>query len=303
TVFCAVDPNDKLVTPQGYGPQGAVDINTEWFTYTIRFQNTGTDTAFVVEVIDTLDTDLDPASMEILGASHPLSRIMIDPSRVASFLFDDILLPDSGANEVASHGYVQFRMRPMAGSPHLTEITNSAAIVFDVNPPVITNTVVNTLVDCQLWQPAITAIDTDILEATPGDAYQWYYNGAPLVGDTLPMLFITSIGDYSVLVTSDLGCTAMSEPYTVLTTAIHTLSDLRMTVVPNPLRSNARLLLSAPVTGSMELIDVQGRSLWNEPLTGAREVTIERKGLPTGLYQLRVWGDERVLGLLRIVID
>ena len=39
-VVCSFDPNDKYVTPEGVGPQGAVAPGID-LTYTIRFQNTG----------------------------------------------------------------------------------------------------------------------------------------------------------------------------------------------------------------------------------------------------------------------
>jgi hypothetical protein len=35
------DPNDILVSPAGVGPTGDIPMETEWLTYTIRFQPTG----------------------------------------------------------------------------------------------------------------------------------------------------------------------------------------------------------------------------------------------------------------------
>ena len=66
------DPNDKRVIPAGTGPENRVDPDTP-LRYTIRFQNTGTDTAFYVRVEDQLDPDLDPTTFRMLGASHPFS--------------------------------------------------------------------------------------------------------------------------------------------------------------------------------------------------------------------------------------
>ena len=67
--------------------------------------------------------------------------------RVLKFNFDDIHLPDSNANEVASHGYVIFEIAPMAGLADGTVLENTSEIYFDFNPAVVTNTTVNTLVE------------------------------------------------------------------------------------------------------------------------------------------------------------
>tara|TARA_B110000046_G_scaffold46795_1_gene51887 strand:- start:874 stop:1440 length:567 start_codon:yes stop_codon:yes gene_type:complete len=66
------DPNNKLVTPQGSGAAGNIPPETE-FTYTVNFQNTGSDTAKNVFVIDTLNEHLDIESIQILDSKHPMT--------------------------------------------------------------------------------------------------------------------------------------------------------------------------------------------------------------------------------------
>jgi hypothetical protein len=56
------------------------------------------------------------------------------------------MLPDSNTNEPQSHGYVKFKIKPQANLPVNTSIQNKAAIYFDYNDPVITNTTNNTIV-------------------------------------------------------------------------------------------------------------------------------------------------------------
>ncbi|MEM8585948.1 MAG: hypothetical protein AAGF87_16845, partial [Bacteroidota bacterium] len=65
----AFDPNDKTAVPVGYGPDHFIEPDNS-IDYLIRFQNTGTDTAFNVRLVDTLDTDLDLSTFEVLSASH-----------------------------------------------------------------------------------------------------------------------------------------------------------------------------------------------------------------------------------------
>jgi uncharacterized repeat protein (TIGR01451 family) len=143
-VFCAFDPNDKQVTPEGiFVPHYTLMSDT--LEYQIRFQNTGTDTAFNVVVLDTLDAQLDLNSFEILGSSHSVQTEIKNNGAVA-FRFNNILLPDSNVNEPLSHGYVRYKIRPLSGLPDTTVITNTAHIFFDFNPDVVTNSTLNTLV-------------------------------------------------------------------------------------------------------------------------------------------------------------
>ncbi|MEZ4934935.1 MAG: T9SS type A sorting domain-containing protein [Saprospiraceae bacterium] len=61
------------------------------------------------------------------------------------FIFDEIMLPDSNVNEPASHGFVKFRIKQKRDLPLNTKIFNKAAIYFDYNEPIITNTTLHTI--------------------------------------------------------------------------------------------------------------------------------------------------------------
>ena len=64
------DPNDKIVTPIP-NAQNVVALTEQPFEYTIRFQNTGNDTAFTVVITDTLDKDFDISTFNLLAAPGP----------------------------------------------------------------------------------------------------------------------------------------------------------------------------------------------------------------------------------------
>ncbi|MEO1411282.1 MAG: T9SS type A sorting domain-containing protein [Bacteroidota bacterium] len=134
------DPNDKQVSPAGEGDEGLVYATDTLLGYLIRFQNTGTDTAFTVVIKDTLESDLDLETV-IPGPSSHEYQLSVEDERTLVFTFNDIMLPDSFVNEPASNGWVFFDIRPVASSDYGTVIDNSAAIFFDFNPPIITNTV------------------------------------------------------------------------------------------------------------------------------------------------------------------
>jgi hypothetical protein len=64
------DPNDKNGVPEGVNDQHLIAKNTD-IDYKIRFQNTGTDTAYDVYILDTLSSKLNVASLQMGAASHP----------------------------------------------------------------------------------------------------------------------------------------------------------------------------------------------------------------------------------------
>jgi len=132
------DPNDKKASPVGYGVNHYVEQNTD-LEYHIRFQNTGTAVAFNVEIWDTLSTFLDPSTIIPGASSHPYSWELTGTG-VLVFNFDNIMLPDSNSNEAASHGFVKFRIKQDLMNPLGSIISNTAAIIFDMNVPVLTNT-------------------------------------------------------------------------------------------------------------------------------------------------------------------
>lgn len=139
----AYDPNDKQAQPLGYGTAHYIENNIP-LNYHIRFQNTGTDTAFTVVVIDTIDAALDPASIRMGTSSHPYTWELREHG-ILVVTFDNILLPDSNVNQLASNGFFKFEIEQQANNPVGTIINNRAGIYFDFNPPVITNQVFHTI--------------------------------------------------------------------------------------------------------------------------------------------------------------
>ncbi|MBL0097564.1 MAG: T9SS type A sorting domain-containing protein [Bacteroidetes bacterium] len=138
TITSSMDPNDILVDQDTLFSN--VFPNPPYLEYLIRFQNTGTDTAFTVKILNPLDTfKLDLNTLEFVAASHPLDMRFIYHERNMEFLFNNILLPDSNVNEPASHGFVRYRIKPKSNLQVGDSIKNFAAIYFDFNEPVITN--------------------------------------------------------------------------------------------------------------------------------------------------------------------
>ena len=131
------DPNDKTDNFNGKMLLSEMQKGQP-ITYLIRFQNTGTDTAFTVTIRDTLQAMLMPETFQMLDASHPYILQIKNKSQL-TWTFNDILLPDSNVNERLSHGYILFNIRPNSTLQLNDVIKNSASIYFDYNLPVVTN--------------------------------------------------------------------------------------------------------------------------------------------------------------------
>ena len=131
------DPNDKT---EKHGRKIAIDEFTtnDYLTYTIQFENTGTTSAEFVRIEDELDAQLDLSSVMMISSSHPHNMRKINNKLIWNFY--DINLPPTISDPVLSHGFVQFKVKPVSGFSVGTIIPNTADIYFDYNPAIVTNT-------------------------------------------------------------------------------------------------------------------------------------------------------------------
>ncbi|HLO56171.1 MAG TPA: T9SS type A sorting domain-containing protein [Saprospiraceae bacterium] len=137
------DPNDIIGMPKGYGTKQYIEkeVNVE---YLIRFQNTGTDTAFTVRIKNYIPESLDLATIQMGAASHEYTY-QFNQDRELIITFDDILLVDSTENEAASHGFVKYKILPSSTLIDEDRIENQAKIYFDYNEPITTNEAFHTI--------------------------------------------------------------------------------------------------------------------------------------------------------------
>lgn len=234
------DPNDKQAFPTGFDAPQNIFANTD-LEYMIRFQNTGTDTAFRVVLLDTLSTFLDPATFRPGASSHPY-RYELTENGVLRFTFQPIALPHSSVNEPGSNGFVTFRIAQKRDLPVGTRIENRAGIYFDFNLPVITNTVFHTV-----HAPWLKLVNVD----QPGVA---------------PMLSFSAF--------------------------------------PNPFVEQVTVQLEGEeIPGAvLRLFSTDGRLVQETPFRQNR-LTLDRKGLPAGLYFFAVEARGKVLGSGRLVAE
>jgi uncharacterized repeat protein (TIGR01451 family) len=143
-VVGSYDPNDKICFE---GDTITIDETDEFLTYRVRFQNDGNWFARNIVVTDIIDPKLDMDTFELVGSSHDVKiRSNPDNPRKLEFVFRNINLNWSSQNLAESQGYFIYKIKPNADAVEGSSIENTAAIYFDYNDPIITNTA-TTVVD------------------------------------------------------------------------------------------------------------------------------------------------------------
>lgn len=136
-VVGSYDPNDKMESRGRY-----IDINEfgadDYLYYTIRFENTGTAPALNIRINDVLDHSLDASSIRVVAASHDYEMDRVE--NIVNWKFNQIMLPPVLVDPDGAQGFVHFKVKPLPGFAAGDIIPNTAAIYFDFNPPIITNT-------------------------------------------------------------------------------------------------------------------------------------------------------------------
>lgn len=143
-VVASYDPNFIDVSPKGVGPLGLVSATDTVFDYVIHFQNTGTAAANKIVVKDSIDADFNIESLKP-GYSNHNYIASIDNHNVLTFTFNNINLPDMNNYPIGSIGVVAYSIHAKKNLVAGTQFKSTAAIYFDYNAPVITNTTINTI--------------------------------------------------------------------------------------------------------------------------------------------------------------
>lgn len=278
-ITCSYDPNDKMATPRGEGDLGIIEVD-ETLEYMVRFQNTGNAEATTVKVWDEISENLDLNTFEIIAASHNV-QTYIQQNRWLIFQFDSIMLPDSTSNELESHGFVKFRIRPNADVLPNAIITNSAQIYFDSNPAVLTNTVLNTI-ECYMT-PEVPEISqtNDTLWVNSENEILWFLNEVLINDATDSILTITENGNYAVMVYDENGCFSESELLSIINVNMDKLGSSHLEIFPNP--SSGIFTVKGQ---NIELIEVFNNK--GVQLVSCKESNIDLSLMDKGIYFIKV---------------
>lgn len=138
-VVNSFDPNDKTCLE---GSAIATTKVGDYVHYLIRFENTGNYYAQDITVKDVIDTTkFDITTLEPTNGSHLFITRVLNGNKV-EFYFENINLPFA---DDSNDGYVAFKIKTKSTLTEGETFSNSAAIYFDYNYPIITNTAVTTV--------------------------------------------------------------------------------------------------------------------------------------------------------------
>src|SRR5690606_13813734 len=140
-------------------------------------------------------------------------------------------------------------------------------------------------------------------EAT-GATYQWIdcANGNhPVEGATGKVLTANIDGEYAVIVTEN-ACTDTSDCYVVRITGLTGMERGGFMIFPNPVATFLSIELPeyCPANFTAELTDVNGRIVKTVDFQKASAATIDVRGLPAGVYFVRVPFNEKY-GAIKVV--
>jgi hypothetical protein len=132
-VVGSFDPNDITCLE---GTVVSTDLIGEYVHYQIRFENTGTFPARNIVVRDDIDlSKFDINTLVPYSGSHSFVTKVSEPNRV-EFIFENINLPFDDAH---NDGYVAFKIKTHPTLVAGNTFSNTAAIYFDYNFPVMTD--------------------------------------------------------------------------------------------------------------------------------------------------------------------
>ena len=201
-VVNSIDPNDKSVEPFG-DLTPAQGIAGEYLYYTLRFQNTGSAEAIFIELRDTLSSLLDYSTFEMRDYSHRNSWTLDRTLGALKVNFNNIMLPDSTSNEPNSHGFVKYRVKTRPGLLPGNPVLNTAAIYFDFNSPVLTNTT-STEVQAPVYIQDIQTGNTISVYPNPMETHVYIETGG-LTAKGKTELFLTDLAGRPILKTACTG--------------------------------------------------------------------------------------------------
>jgi fimbrial isopeptide formation D2 family protein len=309
----SLDPNDKTENHGGI-IQPSELASGDFLLYTVRFQNTGTDTAFTVVIRDTLVDKLDWSSLQMVTASHKYDLSIKDNK--CTWHFNNILLVDSNRNEPLSHGYLVYKIKAKPNVPVGDTIKNSASIYFDYNLPVQTNTektIVSSLV------LPVTLISFDAQKEGKRNILTWRISGQrdlkifeierSVAGgfDKIGLVsahtnnkfsFIdpnpsTSINHYRIKMVDYDG----KHSYSPIR-KVDNRSNFAVNIYPNPVKDNLILNISSDkgTTIQVEIAGIDGKTLISKSLTvqpGGTISTLNISHLSSGSYFLKIVNDKK----------
>ena len=320
--FGSYDPNDKAAIPTGIGMENNIERNWE-LDYTVRFQNTGNDTAFLVVLRDTISEHLDLATLNVRSGSHVYSY-ELNADRELKITFANIQLPDSTSNLDESQGFIEYSISPKSDVPFGSVIENTAYIYFDFNAPIITNTVfhtiqkpiVSTVEHIQVCQDDVYVVDTILITETIFTEYDSvhfvYVDVIPTIeidtsiqvdiGTIYEGEIINSDTSFTKIFIAQNGCDSIVNFEISIFTNTISPDFQNVKVFPNPVSEQLNIIGNENRENHYwRLVNASGMTVWENSLDENEALkTISFDRFPIGVYWLEV-KSENGFGVWKVV--
>jgi PKD repeat protein len=129
--------------------------------------------------------------------------------------------------------------------------------------------------------------------------YQWDLNGINISGATFPNVFPNQIGDYTLTVTDNNGCSATSNMINVTVVGVKNLiTDNIIIVYPNPASQSFYLRFNPDIEIlTIKLLDLAGKILIDKTVSNISKnqlIKFDIDDLSEGIYYLQAKGNENV---------
>ncbi len=143
-------------------------------------------------------------------------------------------------------------------------------------------------VNLTIGTPLVASINANgnILEASPGDTYQWFQNGDEVSGATNQSFEYGTLeyGVYTVNIT-DNGCTSTSAEFIYLITS-NELNNHGLKIYPNPFIDNLSIELPFGKKSEIKIVDALGRSVKQYSIS--ENTVLKLNDLSNGSYVLNI---------------
>lgn len=318
------DPNEKH-GPQGVGDGGFVTALGR-VTYQIKFENLASASApaYEVVIVDTLSAALDPETVVFGPTSWP-GFVMSRAGNVLTWRATGIELPPN-QTPPEGEGFVQFTVETVPSLADGAQVANRAEITFDINPPILTNTHLNTL-DVTPPTTTMTALapqtqadsvvvawtSADVSSGQPGAGVDRVTvfasrDGGPFVSvgvteDSTLTVGGLAVGTYAfyALATDAVGNAEVIRPALVTTQVLPVAAEdgggfvfALAAPAPNPVRGTLALRFTLAEVGPahLDVYDVIGRRVATladgDRVPGPYEIYWDASRVASGVYLVRL---------------